>query len=78
MPCILTTNNFNGSFQPVPQVLGIFYFLELFFKNNLESINDINSNSRQLYLLYESAVAESHLHQADWPIKKTKKYVHGL
>lgn len=28
--------------------------------------------SRQIYLLYESAVAESHLHQDDWPIKEAK------
>ncbi len=28
--------------------------------------------SRQIYLLYESAVTESHLHQADWPIKEAK------
>jgi AcrR family transcriptional regulator len=27
------------------------------------------SLSKQMYLLYESAVAESHLHQNDWPIK---------
>jgi hypothetical protein len=90
---------------PGPQVLGIFDFLELFFKDkafngcwciktvseipkdnekirneiqsqknlflnliselikdNLESITDINSIFLQLYLLYESAVAESHLH----------------
>lgn len=28
--------------------------------------------SRQVYLLYESAVSESYLHKADWPIKETK------
>ena len=26
-----------------------------------------------IYLLYEGAVSESHLHQADWPIKTAKK-----
>ena len=31
------------------------------------------SLARQIYLLYESAVSESHLHKADWPIKETKK-----
>lgn len=43
-------------------------------KNNLDKIRaeEINSLSRQIYLLYESAVGESHLHQADWPIKETK------
>jgi len=34
---------------------------------------EINSLSRQIYLLYESAVSESHLHQEDWPIKETKQ-----
>ncbi len=29
--------------------------------------------ARQVYLLYESAVAESHLHKADWPIKESRK-----
>ena len=28
--------------------------------------------SRKIYLLYESAVAESHLHQSDWPIREMK------
>ena len=30
------------------------------------------SLARQIYLLYESAVGESHLHQVDWPIKESK------
>ncbi|MEL6590324.1 MAG: TetR/AcrR family transcriptional regulator, partial [Bacteroidota bacterium] len=29
--------------------------------------------AKQIYLLYEGAVAESHLHQADWPIAEAKK-----
>ena len=42
--------------------------------DNLENIEEkeINSLARQIYLLYESAVGESYLHQADWPIKETK------
>lgn len=28
--------------------------------------------SKQIYLLYESAVSESHLHKADWPINETR------
>ncbi len=28
---------------------------------------------RHIYLLYESAVAESHLHQEDWPIQEAKQ-----
>ena len=30
------------------------------------------SKARQIYLLYESAVGESHLHQMNWPIKEAK------
>lgn len=31
------------------------------------------SKIRQIYLLYESAVGESHLHEAKWPIKEAKE-----
>ena len=31
------------------------------------------SLARSIYLLYESAVSESHLHQKDWPIKMAKQ-----
>lgn len=37
-----------------------------------ESIQDQDSKIRQIYLLYESAVAESQLHQKNWPIKEAK------
>ncbi|WP_418638048.1 TetR/AcrR family transcriptional regulator [Winogradskyella sp.] len=42
--------------------------------NNLEDIKseEVNSLARQIYLLYESAVGESHLHQEDWPILESK------
>ena len=42
--------------------------------NNLENLtqNQIDTLARQTYLLYESAVGESHLHQSDWPITETK------
>lgn len=36
------------------------------------STSKTNLVARQIYLLYESAVAESHLHQAKWPIEETK------
>lgn len=100
-----------------PQLLAIFDFLQLFFKDkdfngcwciktvseipkdnekirneiqnqknlfiqliselvaaNMEGLKEkeINSLARQIYLLYESAVGESHLHQEDWPITETK------
>ncbi len=42
--------------------------------NNIEGIGEkqIHSLARQVYLLYESAVGESHLHQEDWPIIEAK------
>ncbi len=42
--------------------------------NNLENIKEeqINSLARQIYLLYEGAVGESHLHQENWPITESK------
>ncbi len=42
--------------------------------NNLEKIKEdqVNSLARQIYLLYEGAVGESHLHQENWPITESK------
>ena len=34
--------------------------------------NEKESLAKKTYLLYESAVAESHLHKDDWPIKEMK------
>ena len=49
-------------------------FISKLITTNLEDIKEeeINSLSRKIYLLYESAVGESYLHQADWPIKEAK------
>lgn len=52
-------------------------FIQLIFDllaNNMESIvaKDMNSIAKQTYLLYESAVGESHLHQSNWPIIEAK------
>ena len=49
-------------------------FITVLITNNLEGLSEkeISSLARQIYLLYESAVAESHLHQAEWPIEETK------
>lgn len=38
-----------------------------------KSVEEIDLLSRQIYLLYESAVSESHLHQENWPIVAAKK-----
>lgn len=39
---------------------------------------DKKTLSNGLYLLYESAVAESHLHQSNWPIKEAKALFNRL
>ncbi|MDE3743262.1 TetR/AcrR family transcriptional regulator [Maribacter polysaccharolyticus] len=58
-------------------------FIQLISKliaNNLEEIKteEISSLSRKIYLLYESAVSESHLHQKKWPIQETKNLCSSL
>lgn len=49
-------------------------------RDNIKDVTDKKAATiaRQMYLLYESAVAESHLHQADWPISDTKKIANQL
>ena len=50
------------------------FIMKLVTDNLVEvKARDINSLSRKIYLLYESAVSESHLHQTNWPIKEAKK-----
>lgn len=49
------------------------FITELLDKNNINNANESNYLlAKQLYLLYESAVAESHLHQDNWPIIQAK------
>lgn len=52
-------------------------FIEQLTKDNFpeKSQNSVENLSKQIYLLYESAVAESHLHQDNWPIQTTKELV---
>ena len=51
----------------------IAFISELIFENLEEgNVKKVNSLARQIYLLYESAVGESHLHKEDWPIKEAK------
>ena len=49
-------------------------FIEKLVINNIGQLSniDIKTLTNGTYLLYESAVAESHLHQSDWPIKEAK------
>ncbi len=44
-------------------------------ETNLRTDNkkEITTIARRIYLMYESAVVESHLHQKDWPIKEAKE-----
>ncbi len=53
---------------------GFITLIAQLIENNLEDIKaeQIPSLARQIYLLYESAVGESHLHQDDWPIVESK------
>lgn len=48
-------------------------FISKLVSDNLKRKKETLSIARQIYLLYESAVSESHLHQSDWPIKETKQ-----
>lgn len=49
------------------------FISELVLKN-IDEVDEKRSIvlGKRLYLLYESAVAESHLHKADWPIKEMR------
>jgi len=66
----------NGSIRDEIQKLkGAFIdFISELVKENtqLKNAGSIKRLARQIYLLYESAVAESHLHQDNWPIKEAK------
>ncbi|MEX0288154.1 MAG: TetR/AcrR family transcriptional regulator [Flavobacteriaceae bacterium] len=50
-------------------------FLTQVVQDNKPDISKVASKkiANGIYLLYEGAVSESHLHQADWPIKTAKK-----
>lgn len=49
-------------------------FLTELVENNLikQTKKEAEGIARQVYLLYESAVSESHLHQNDWPIRSAR------
>lgn len=49
-------------------------FISKLVNDNTGSLSNIEKKnlSNGIYLLYESALAESHLHQSDWPIKEAK------
>ncbi len=49
-------------------------FINELILNNIDSINKTEGNKlgKKIYLLYESAVAESRLHESNWPIIEMK------
>lgn len=56
------------------QKLAFITFINSLIRDNIgkSDSNEAESLGRKIYLLYESAVAESHLQQADWPIVEMK------
>lgn len=50
-------------------------FISEIVESNSTSLKSSKNNSivKQIYLLYESAVGESHLHESKWPITEAKK-----
>lgn len=50
------------------------FIRELIVDNGItQDESEQNALASQIYLLYEGALAESHLHQAKWPITEAKK-----
>ena len=43
-----------------------------------KSGDEVDTLSRQFYLLYEGAIGESHLHQANWPIEAAKQMAKSI
>ena len=77
--CVKTVSEIQSSNEVIrdeiqKQKNALIQFISKLVANNLEKIKseEINSLSRKIYLMYESAVSESHLHQTDWPIKEAK------
>lgn len=48
--------------------------IEELIANNLDTISSeqVPSMARKVYLLYESAIGESHLHKSNWPIQEAR------
>ena len=48
--------------------------IETLIQHNLASISrqTLPSLAKKIYLLYESAIVESNLHNSDWPIKEAR------
>jgi len=57
------------------QKLNFLLLIEKLITDNLKSIeaNHVSSLAKKVYLLYEGAISESHLHGQDWPIKEARE-----
>lgn len=57
------------------QKSGLIEFLKTLVSTNIPTPSEQEQQilARQIYLLYEGAVAESHLHQDDWPIVSARQ-----
>ncbi len=55
-------------------------FISKLVETNLLNIKieEIDSLSRKIYLVYEGAVSESYLHKTDWPIKEAKELCYKI
>ena len=53
-------------------------FIQELIETNLPRRKEPELLAKQIYLLYESGVSESHLHQDSWPIEASKKTCEAL
>ena len=77
--CINTVSELPHSEENIRAVIkgqkkGLIQFIKNLVEENIEtnSKSELEILSKQVYLLYESAISESHLHQDIWPIKSAK------
>ncbi|MFK7808998.1 MAG: TetR/AcrR family transcriptional regulator [Saprospiraceae bacterium] len=77
--CIKTVSELPKENETVKSVIRtqknalIDFIRDLIEENNIrDTKKEADTLSKQIYLLYESAVSESHLHQDEWPIKSAK------
>ncbi len=68
-------NNINIKAEIKAQKLIFLKFIETLITDNTKGLDNskIESLAKQIYVLYEGSVAESHLHNAIWPIEFAQK-----
>lgn len=77
--CINTVSELPANEENIRSVIknqkkGLIQFIQNLVEENSDSKSksELEMLSKQIYLLYESAISESHLHQDLWPIKSAK------